>query len=270
MIGTDYMIACAPNVAPETTGQIIQVESRGNPLAINVNGARLTTRPTDRASAARIARDYIAKGYSVDLGLMQVNNRNLEKLGYSIEDMFEPCKNIAAGTRVLSSFYSSALKKNSDPQLALRAALSAYNTGSFERGFSNGYVARYGLAAMQPPARIPLINLYSADTAVFIRSLQKQKEDAMAAEENLSSGQPTASRIQTIPIVSRSAADAQTPGVKIEHSPADADALGAFAETALDHHAAWIANEELDPNSTGIVVHGKIVRDETSVNGGVR
>jgi type IV secretion system protein VirB1 len=50
MIGADFLIACAPNVAPETTQQIIQVESKGNPLAINVNGARVTLRPTDKGA----------------------------------------------------------------------------------------------------------------------------------------------------------------------------------------------------------------------------
>ncbi|HHM6795107.1 TPA: hypothetical protein ACRMRQ_005083 [Pseudomonas aeruginosa] len=37
MIGLDMMMACAPNVAPATIEKVIQVESGGNPLALNVN-----------------------------------------------------------------------------------------------------------------------------------------------------------------------------------------------------------------------------------------
>ena len=77
MIGADFLIACAPNIAPETLQQIIQVESKGDPLAIHVNKAGPTSRPTDKAHAAALAISYTAQGYSVDLGLMQVNNRNL-------------------------------------------------------------------------------------------------------------------------------------------------------------------------------------------------
>ncbi len=274
MIGLDYMLACAPDVAPETTQQIIAVESHGNPIAVNVNGARLKTIPKDAVSAAKIARAYIAKGYSVDLGLMQVNNRNLAKLGYSIEDMFEPCKNIAAGSRVLASFYSAALRKNADQQFALRAALSAYNTGNFERGFFNGYLARYGIGAgSKPPAKlvpVPAIDLYSSETAVFIRSLQHQKENAMKENDHLVSGQQSTTRIRTVPVVSHAAEDAATPGVMIEHSPEEAHALGAFEETAISRHEAWIANEDIDHDDTAIVVGGKVIAADAPAKAGDR
>jgi type IV secretion system protein VirB1 len=57
--------------------------------------------------------------------------------------MLDPCENLAAGALVLTDFFLSAAPRYSAPQAALQAALSAYNTGSFRRGFENGYVARY-------------------------------------------------------------------------------------------------------------------------------
>lgn len=158
MIEAALILACAPTVAPSTIQQVIQVESKGNSLAIGVNGGRLPREPRDAADAAALAQAAINQGYSVDLGLMQVNSSNLRKLGYSVSDMFEPCKNLAAGAKVLTGFYQSVRPRYADPQAALRAALSAYNTGSYSRGFQNGYVAKYvggSSAAVPAAAQVP-------------------------------------------------------------------------------------------------------------------
>lgn len=251
MIGFELLLACAPNVAPETTQQIIQVESRGDPLAINVNKGRLERKPRDAADAAALARKYITEGYSVDLGLMQVNSRNLSRLGYSVEDMFEPCKNIAAGGRVLAAFYSDAKGQFGNEQLALRAALSAYNTGNFSNGFTNGYLARYGIGG-QPVAlaRLPALNPLTATTVVFIRQLEQEKAAMNDASPK------TEQTEQVVAVVSQSPADADVPGVQVEYTAEEADQFGAFEETALSEQDAWESNAQLDPNSTAIVIGG--------------
>ncbi len=251
-IGIEMIIACAPNVAPETTQQIIHVESRGNTLAINVNRGRLERQPRDAADAAELARKYIARGYTVDLGLMQINSTNISRLGYRIEDMFDPCKNIAAGARVLTEFYANARRSHGDEQAALRAALSAYNTGSFVRGITNGYVARYetGAVAIAPAPRVPALNPYTVQTAVFIRQMEEQ---AM-----IRTNTPTPhTQEQVTPVVSRRADDADTPGVQIEHTAEEADRRGAFVETAVSEREAWQSNDDL--NQTAIVVGGQRV-----------
>jgi type IV secretion system protein VirB1 len=143
MVGLALLQACAPTVAPSTLARVIQVESQGNPLAIHVNGVALEQKPRNAAEAAALARRYIAAGYSVDLGLMQVNSRNLGRLGLTVAALLDPCENLAAGGQVLTDFFLSAAPRYRKPQAALQAALSAYNTGSFRRGFANGYVARY-------------------------------------------------------------------------------------------------------------------------------
>ena len=132
---------CAPGVAPETVLAIIQTESSGDPFALNVNGGRQPARQSNAADAAATARRFVAAGYSVDLGLGQINSRNIRWLGLTWETVFDPCTNVAALGHVLTANYNSA-KAGRDPQTALRVALSMYNTGSQTRGFRNGYVAK--------------------------------------------------------------------------------------------------------------------------------
>ena len=132
---------CAPTVAPATVLAIVQTESSGDPFALNVNGGRQPARQSNAADAATAARRYVAAGYSVDLGLGQINSRNMRWLGLTWETVFDPCTNVAALGRVLTANYNLAIAGR-DPQSALRVALSMYNTGSQTRGFRNGYVAK--------------------------------------------------------------------------------------------------------------------------------
>ncbi len=134
-------LQCAPTVAPETVAAIVHTESRGHVFALNVNGGRQPRRQASAAAAAATAKRYVAAGYSVDLGLGQINSRNMRWLGLTWETVFDPCTNIAALGRVLTQNYNS-VKAGRDPQSALRIALSMYNTGSESRGFRNGYVAK--------------------------------------------------------------------------------------------------------------------------------
>lgn len=175
------------NVAPVTLEAVIRVESGGDPLSLNVNRlAGPQPRPATIAEAVTLAQRYIAQGYSVDLGLMQVNSRNLDALGYTIEQVLDPCTNIRGGAAILTADYAEAARSKGEGQGALQAALSAYNTGSFYRGFANGYVARYygrdGVPALAGGVRQatataaavkrtapPPPNPYTADTQVFIR-----------------------------------------------------------------------------------------------------
>lgn len=148
---------CAPSVHPKTMAAIVMAESSGDPLAINVNGTRNPQPATSRVTAIQTARSYIAAGYSVDLGLGQVNSRNLKRLGLTVEQMFQPCANLAASARILSANYRVAGQAGGG-QRALRVAFSMYNTGHPARGFGNGYVARVeraGAAVGSGAANIP-------------------------------------------------------------------------------------------------------------------
>jgi type IV secretion system protein VirB1 len=134
---------CAPQVAQATLAAVVQTESNFQPLAIGVNGgAKLARQPDNQAEAVATAKWLIGQGYSIDLGLGQINSGNLEMTGLTVEDAFDPCRNLAAAGKILELNYREARRKFRNEQMALRAALSAYNTGSFARGIANGYVLR--------------------------------------------------------------------------------------------------------------------------------
>ncbi|EME4608251.1 lytic transglycosylase domain-containing protein [Escherichia coli] len=308
MISVDMMATCAPNVSPVTLEKIIQVESGGSPLALNINPKWITVKNPDGTTekkrkyfkkpiavnsvqdAVTVTYAAMAAGHSVDMGYMQVNSSNLSSLGYSVEDMFDACKNLKAGSRILTAFYSKALPDYPNEQSALRAALSAYNTGDFYKGFINGYLARYGVNGQPVRVQIPTLNPYTAPTAIALfNTSPQQKDNAMnntkvnASEQNAgddtgrkSGGLVMASQSpdnaggaisQTNkPVVSRSQDDAGTPGVQVEHTPDEADALGAFHETALSEKDAWDSNADAgEDNSTAIIRNGRMVSSGTAI-----
>lgn len=119
---------------------IVQTESQGNPWAIGVNRAAAVAQPTSQAEAIRVARRLIAQGRNIDMGLAQINSANLSWLNLTVEQVFDPCTNLRAGAFILTDNYRRAVSARIERPL--HAALSAYNTGSFTRGLSNGYVGR--------------------------------------------------------------------------------------------------------------------------------
>jgi len=142
--------ACAPAVAPETLLSIVQVESRFNTLAIGVNGRSPRSVPaTSPEDATQKAAALIAAGESVDLGLAQINSRNLAPLGLTVAEAFDPCRNLAASARLLAGDYGRSSAPVVGPQVALRTTLSFYNTGTPGRGLTNGYVGKVAAAAAQ-------------------------------------------------------------------------------------------------------------------------
>ena len=142
----ELITQCTFHVEPAMVQEIIKIESSGDVFALNVNGIANQPKPKNQDEAVYWSLHYIDKGHTVDMGLMQVNSANLSWLGLSRENiasLFTPCANVHAGTRILHEAYERAVDKHGHGQTALKAALSAYNTGDFSAGFSNGYVARY-------------------------------------------------------------------------------------------------------------------------------
>lgn len=147
----ELLARCAPSVHPETMAAVVSAESRGHQFAIADAGPvklpwsqrKAMVRslyPSTAEEAVKIAESLITKGHTVSLGVAQVNDRNLSRLGVSIKDMFDPCTNVAAGGKILTDFYTRAVKKFGNGSAALNAALSAYNSGDWVRGAKDGYV----------------------------------------------------------------------------------------------------------------------------------
>jgi type IV secretion system protein VirB1 len=148
---------CAPTVAPETLVSVARVESAFDPLAIGVNGAASKRiHPKSVAEAIGAARRLIADGANIDLGLGQLNVANLGRLGMTVADAFEPCRNLRGAGQLLQEAYQAQSPIPGREQAALRVALSIYNTGRTDLGFRNGYVAKVLASAGVPvPALTP-------------------------------------------------------------------------------------------------------------------
>jgi type IV secretion system protein VirB1 len=111
-------LQCAPSVDPRLIVAIGQLESGLDPLTLHDNTTGETLHGHAVASAAS---ERIAAGHSVDLGLMQINSKNLSLLRLPLDEAFTACSSVVAAARLLALF-------------------SKYNTGSPTRGI--GYATR--------------------------------------------------------------------------------------------------------------------------------
>ncbi|MFW9457752.1 lytic transglycosylase domain-containing protein [Xanthomonas euvesicatoria pv. euvesicatoria] len=154
---------CAPDVHPTTLKGVVSAESSWNPYAIGVVGGRLDRQPRSLAEAVVTARELERQGFNFSMGLGQVNRYNLAKFGESYETVFEPCRNLKAGSAILKDCYQRARAQIPDDQQALRAAFSCYYSGNFTRGFrpdkagQPSYVQKVVAKATGAAQRIPVV-----------------------------------------------------------------------------------------------------------------
>ncbi|CCD29351.1 Putative Lytic transglycosylase-like, catalytic precursor [Candidatus Glomeribacter gigasporarum BEG34] len=161
------MLQCAPSVHPITLGALIRTESGGYPYALSDDGPQhlpwqarknllRSFYPKTLKEATDIAKMLIHNGHFVGIGLTQVNSQHLSRLGLTVEQLLDPCTNLRAGVWILTHFYIKALRQYKNPQSALLAAISAFNTGDFKSGFANGYVQKVMINA---GITVPLLNI---------------------------------------------------------------------------------------------------------------
>lgn len=138
-----YIQQCAPHVAQSTMLAIIRTESNGNPLAISINkGYKLRYQPKTLEQAYKWVEYLETHKYNFDIGLAQVNIKNINKYGYKAIEALEPCANLRIASDILIKNYGDALTKSKNTAEALEKAISAYNTGNYHSGLSNGYVQK--------------------------------------------------------------------------------------------------------------------------------
>lgn len=145
------VLACAPQVHPDTARALVQVESNFNPWAIGVVGGSLDRQPHDRVQALATAQALRRAGWNFSVGLGQINVVNVDRLGIGLEAAFDPCTNLAAMQHVLQDCFDRAASAPTDArsaQAALRRALSCYYSGDFQTGVQQGYVHRVTRAAL--------------------------------------------------------------------------------------------------------------------------
>lgn len=136
---------CAPSVAPTTMAAIVQVESGGNPFAIDDDTARRSYYPPDRTAAETLAMRLIGSGHLIDVGIAQVDSMNFAHLGVNVHTAFDACTNLRAGSAILAADYDAAKRRYGGGQVALRRAIGMYNTGRLDGGA--GYVRNVLAAA---------------------------------------------------------------------------------------------------------------------------
>lgn len=173
---------CAPGVHIKTLSSIVRHESGANPYAIGVNakGARLPRQPASKEEAVATATWLKEHGYNFDSGYGQINSANMDRLGMTVADLFDPCKNLAGAARVITDCYKRAKPRYADEQTALSAALSCYNTGNEKDGLRNGYVG-YVMAAANTTLDVPALIPAARGSAEPIR-LKASTPAAAAAQ----------------------------------------------------------------------------------------
>lgn len=137
---------CGSTVASSTLAAVAKTESGFETLAVsdNTTGQSHIYKTSEEAESA--AERFIAKGDSVDIGLMQINSANLKGLGLTVRDALESCKSISAAATILTRNFLAARDAPTE-QVALRDAISQYNTGNRADGYRNGYVRKVEQAA---------------------------------------------------------------------------------------------------------------------------
>jgi type IV secretion system protein VirB1 len=138
--------ACAPLVHPATAQALVAVESGFNPNAIGVVAGALQRQPRNANEAVATALALKAQARNFSVGLAQINVTNLERVGLTIPQAFDACRNLAAMQTVLGECFERA-GGDIVAQRSLRQALSCYYSGNFVTGFRDGYVARVVTAA---------------------------------------------------------------------------------------------------------------------------
>jgi type IV secretion system protein VirB1 len=137
-------------------------------------------RPGSAQEAAELARGLIAEGHLVGMGLTQISSQHLPKLGVSIEQLFDPCTNLMVGGQLLSHLYEQASSRFKGEQTALRAAISAFNSGNFYDGVRNGYVAK-----VVANARVGIPTMKTAGAPLGRRRTQKIRQSTTPAPRKI-------------------------------------------------------------------------------------
>jgi type IV secretion system protein VirB1 len=159
---------CLPTAPLSTLRAVIQVESSGNPNAMQIDfpktllkrwslaegTLRLKRQPANQREALAWLTYFQSYDIFVDLGLMQVSTAEAKRRGISPETLLEPCTNLRVGWQILEDDYRIEQKTHGPGQEALQHAISRYNTGDTRQGIANGYLGRV-LAAVPSPSVEP-------------------------------------------------------------------------------------------------------------------
>jgi type IV secretion system protein VirB1 len=152
---TSFLLACAVgfspvtkshfSVSPITEAGLINVESSWQVYAIADVDAHRSYSPTNYFEAVAIVQRLVKEGHDVSAGLAQINRAaNWQRFGLNEYNVFEPCLNVSVGAAILQENYDGALRYYRSGDDALKAALSAYNSGRYTAamGYADDVIAQ--------------------------------------------------------------------------------------------------------------------------------
>ncbi len=170
---------CAPNLSSSTLEAVARTESNLDPWNLHDDTTGETYEPDNLSYATLIADRWIARGDSVDIGLMQINSQNFKALELTPRTALDPCVSLASGAAVLRAAYVGG-DTQADQQVALLIALSRYNTGTPFEGIMNGY-ARNVMMNVRNGEEVPQVPLSPARPPLFVDPNAPPSWDVSAA-----------------------------------------------------------------------------------------
>ena len=107
---------CVPGADPKPLAAIVKRASGHEPLSFDFDSGRggpMKLLGSSKAEAIQLASELVIAGHRVRIGLAGIDSRDLDKLGASIADAFDPCRNLNAAVRLITE--SRAQLKPSTP-----------------------------------------------------------------------------------------------------------------------------------------------------------
>src|SRR3954468_18947460 len=95
---------CAPVTEPRQLAALVQRASGHEPSAIqfdNGPGGPIKLLGSSKSEAIQLASELVIAGHRVRVGLAGLDTRDLDKLGVSLADAFEPCSHLKAAVRLM-------------------------------------------------------------------------------------------------------------------------------------------------------------------------
>lgn len=225
---------CGSSVHHDTLQAVARVESKFNPYAIGVVRGALPRQPRSLDEAVRAAQMLHAQGKNFSMGLMQVNKHNLRAYRLNYETVFDPCRNIQAGSKILEDCF---VRAGGSGQAHLQKAFSCYYSGNFRFGFrpdfkgQPSYVNKVLLAAADnhsgQTVRVPAVN--PAAPVVMPAARKSGAPKATAVKTVRTATAPAAVSAETVAAaVPENAPAVAQPVTQPQKPPADWDVFGDF------------------------------------------
>ncbi len=146
------LLAALPPELERHFAAIRQRESAGHPWSIFDNTTHRSYRLGSRAEAEQLARELVARGHNLDLGLFQINwHWQSRRADLTLDNVFDPAVNESVARTILAEFHAAARALYSSAEDAIRMAVGAYNNGKV-RVHNPAYVnSVFRLAGLPPP-----------------------------------------------------------------------------------------------------------------------